>query len=86
MNKPKPTQLQNRLSRLEGQVKALRELVGQSEDWDELLFLAAAIEGAADQVTADLFQALLESQAKGKIDPKVRKALEIKNMPTNQFD
>ena len=77
MNKPKPTQLQNRLSRLEGQVKALRGLVGQSEDWDKLLSLAAAIEGAADQVTADLFQAFLETQGKGKIDPKVRKALDI---------
>jgi hypothetical protein len=42
-----------------------------------MLSLSAAIEGAADQVTADLFQALLESQAKGKIDPKVRKALDI---------
>ena len=77
MNKTNPTQLQNRLARLEGQIKALREMVGQSEDWEKMLSLSAAIEGAADQVTADLFEALLESQAKGKINPKVRKALDI---------
>jgi DNA-binding FrmR family transcriptional regulator len=77
MNKTRPSQLQNRLARLEGQVKSLRGLVGQSEDWEKMLSLSAAIEGAADQVTADLFQALLESQAKGKIDPKVRKALNV---------
>ncbi len=77
MKSNKPTQLQNRLARLEGQVKALQGLMGQSDDWDKLLSLAAAIEGAADQVTADLFQAFLESQGKGKIDPKIRKALDI---------
>lgn len=77
MNKTRLSLLQNRLARLEGQIRALRGLVGESEDWEKMLALSAAIEGAADQVTADLFQALLESQAKGKIDPKVRKALDI---------
>jgi DNA-binding FrmR family transcriptional regulator len=57
-----PTEaLLDRLSRLDGQVQALKRMVGQSDDWKKMLTLAAAIEGAADQVTADLYRRYLET-------------------------
>lgn len=55
------TELDLRLSRLDGQVQALRRMVGKGDDWKKMLTLAAAIEGAADQVSADLFRDYLKS-------------------------
>ena len=55
------TTLLHRLSRLYGQVQALARMVGKGDDWKKMLMLAAAIEGAADQVSADLFRGYLES-------------------------
>jgi len=53
------TILQARLARMDGQVQALRRMVGNRDDWKKMLTLAAAIEGAADQVSADLFRGYL---------------------------
>ncbi len=55
------TTLQARLARMDGQVQALRRMVCNGDDWKKMLTLAAAIEGAADQVSADLFRGFLES-------------------------
>jgi DNA-binding FrmR family transcriptional regulator len=54
-------QLKRRLARLGGQVTALAGMVDKSEDWEKMLELSAAVEGAADQVTADLFEGYLDS-------------------------
>jgi DNA-binding FrmR family transcriptional regulator len=43
--------LDHRLSRLGGQVQALRRMVGNGDDWKKMLTLAASIEGAAVQVS-----------------------------------
>ncbi|MBL0058530.1 MAG: metal-sensing transcriptional repressor [Elusimicrobia bacterium] len=67
-----------RLARLEGQVQALRRMVGVTDDWKKMLTLAAAIEGAADQATADLFEKYLESLNGGKeLGVDARKALDL---------
>ena len=50
--------LDPRLARLDGQVHAPRRMVGNGDDWKKMLTLAAAIEGAADQVSAN--QVLIE--------------------------
>ena len=70
--------LLDRLARLDGQAQALRRMVGQSDDWKKMLTLAAAIEGAADQVTADLFRGYLDSLTDGgSIGAKAREGLEL---------
>jgi DNA-binding FrmR family transcriptional regulator len=69
--------LSRRVARLEGQVKALGRMLGQG-DWKKMLVLAAAIEGAADQVTADLFEGYLSSLLGGKeIGTEARKMLDV---------
>jgi DNA-binding FrmR family transcriptional regulator len=72
------TTLQVRLARLNGQVQALSRMVAKGDDWKKMLTLAAAIEGAADQVSADLFRGYLESL---KVDEptatKAREGLEL---------
>jgi DNA-binding FrmR family transcriptional regulator len=59
------TELQSKLTRrlalLRGQVEALGKMVEREEDWEKMLELAAAVEGATDQVTADLFEGYLDS-------------------------
>jgi DNA-binding FrmR family transcriptional regulator len=72
------TTLQMRLARLDGQVQALRRMVGNGDDWKKMLTLAAAIEGAADQVSADLFRGYLESLSVDKtVAAKAREGLEL---------
>ncbi|MBK8871707.1 MAG: metal-sensitive transcriptional regulator [Elusimicrobia bacterium] len=72
------TTLQNRLARMEGQMAALRRMIEGSTDWKKMLVLAAAIEGAVDQVTADLFEKYLESLNGGtKLGEDARKALDL---------
>lgn len=72
------TILKNRLARLEGQIEALRRMVGNSSDWKKMLTLAAAIEGATNQVTADLFREYLEFLTDGKtIAKEARDGLEL---------
>jgi DNA-binding FrmR family transcriptional regulator len=67
-----------RLSRLDGQVQALRRMVGNGDEWKKMLTLAAAIEGAANQVTADLFRGYLDFLTDGKTMAKVaRDGLEL---------
>ena len=46
----------DRINRLAGQVKALGVMTERGDDWKSLLPLAAAIEGASDSVTAELYQ------------------------------
>jgi DNA-binding FrmR family transcriptional regulator len=70
--------LDHRFSRLGGQVQALRRMVGNGDDWKKMLTLAAAIEGAADQVSADLFRGYLDSLAVDEImAAKAREGLEL---------
>ena len=72
------TVLDLRLSRLGGQVQALRRMVGNGDDWKKMLTLAAAIDGAADQVSADLFRGYLDSLAVDKtVAAKAREGLEL---------
>ena len=72
------TVLDLRLSRLGGQVQALRRMVGNGDDWKKTMTLAAAIEGAADQVSADLFRGYLESLAIDQtVAAKAREGLEL---------
>lgn len=72
------TVLDLRLSRLGGQVQALRRMVGNGDDSKKMLMLAAAIEGAADQVSADLFRGYLDSLAVDKtVAAKAREGLEL---------
>ena len=72
------TALDLRLSRLGGQVQALRRMVGNDDDWKKMLTLAAAIEGAADQVSADLFREYLDSLAVDEIvAAKAREGLDL---------
>ncbi|MBK8870364.1 MAG: metal-sensing transcriptional repressor [Elusimicrobia bacterium] len=76
--KTRQTILDHRLSRLDGQVQALRRMVGKGDDWKKMLTLAAAIEGAADQVSADLFRGYLESlQVDETVAAKAREGLEL---------
>ena len=53
-------QLKRRLARLGGQVTALSGMVDKAE-WEKMLELSAAVEGAADQVTADLFEGYMDT-------------------------
>lgn len=70
--------LDHRLSRLGGQVQALRRMVGNAEDWKKMLTLAAAIEGATNQVSADLLQGYLESLLINETNAgKAREGLEL---------
>lgn len=72
------TTLQARLARMDGQVQALRRMVGNGDDWKKMLTLAAAIEGAADQVSADLFRGYLESlMVDESTSAKAREGLEL---------
>ena len=72
------TTLQARLARMDGQVQALRRMVGNGDDWKKMLILAAAIEGAADQVSADLFRGYLEYLSVDKtVAAKAREGLEL---------
>lgn len=76
--KTRQTILDHRLSRLDGQVQALRRMVGKGDDWKKMLTLAAAIKGAADQVSADLFRGYLDSLAVDEtVAAKVRDGLEL---------
>jgi DNA-binding FrmR family transcriptional regulator len=50
-----------RINRLQGQIKALARTLEEGDDWDKLFTLAATVEGASDQIIADLFQRYLES-------------------------
>lgn len=70
------TQLKQRLARLGGQVTALSGMVDKGEDWEKMLELAAAVEGAADQVTADLFEGYLDSLG-SKASKDARKVLSL---------
>jgi DNA-binding FrmR family transcriptional regulator len=54
-------QLRRRLALLGGQVEALEKMVERGEGWEKMLELAAAVEGAADQVTADLFEGYMDA-------------------------
>lgn len=68
----------NRIARLDGQVQALRRMVEKSDDWKKLLILAAAIQGAADQVTVDLYQGhLLTITGDVTLAGKAREGLEL---------
>lgn len=68
----------NRIARLDGQVQALRRMVEKSDDWKKLLILAAAIQGAADQVTVDLYQGyLLTITGDATLAGKAREGLEL---------
>jgi len=70
--------LDQRLARLDGQVQALRRMVGNGDDWKKMLTLAAAIEGAADQVSADLFRGYLDSLTVDEtVAAKARDGLEL---------
>ena len=68
----------DRINRLAGQVKALGVMTERGDDWKNLLPLAAAIEGASDSVTAELYQGFLESLTDGKsIAKEARAGLEL---------
>ena len=68
----------DRINRLAGQVKALGSMTASGADWKKLLTLAAAIEGASDSVTAELYQGFLESLTDGKaIAKEAREGLEL---------
>lgn len=67
-------QLKQCLARLGGQVKALEKMVDEGESWEKMLELSAAIEGATDQVTADLFEGYLGSLG-GKASKEARRIL-----------
>ena len=70
--------LDHRLSRLGGQVQALRRMVENGDDWKKLLTLAAAIEGAADRVSADFFRGYLDSLVVLEtVAAKAREGLEL---------
>jgi DNA-binding FrmR family transcriptional regulator len=77
----KPTPLAratDRIHRLAGQARALATMTERGDDWKKLLTLAAAIEGAADQVTAELYQGYLESLIEDKgIAAKAREGLNL---------
>jgi DNA-binding FrmR family transcriptional regulator len=78
VTKTHQTILDHRLCRLDGQVQALRRMVGNGDDWKKMLTLAAAIEGAADQVSADLFRGYLDSLAVDEtVAAKAREGLEL---------
>ena len=64
----------DRINRLAGQVKALGVMTERGDDWKSLLPLAAAIEGASDSVTAELYQGFLESLTDGKYIAKEARA------------
>jgi DNA-binding FrmR family transcriptional regulator len=70
-------QLKNRLARLNGQITALSRMVDKGEDWVKMLELAAAVEGATDQVTADLFEGYLDSIGNTAVSKEARKALSL---------
>lgn len=74
MAKEFQTRLKLRLARLAGQVIALGKMVDQDEKWEKMLELSAAVSGAADQVTADLFEGYLDSLG-GKAGKDARKVL-----------
>jgi DNA-binding FrmR family transcriptional regulator len=68
----------DRINRLAGQARALAAMTERGDDWKKLLTLAAAIEGAADQVTAELYQGYLESLIEDKdIAAKAREGLNL---------
>ncbi|MBK6881183.1 MAG: metal-sensing transcriptional repressor [Elusimicrobia bacterium] len=69
-------QLKRRLARLGGQVEALEKMIDQGEKWEKMLELAAAVEGATDQVTADLFEGYLDSLG-SKASKDARKVLSL---------
>jgi DNA-binding FrmR family transcriptional regulator len=69
-------QLKRRLARLGGQVTALSQMVDKGEDWEKMLELAAAVEGATDRVTADLFEGYLDSLG-SKASKDARKVLSL---------
>lgn len=78
VTRTRQTILDHRLSRLNGQVQALRRMVGNGEEWKKMLMLAAAIEGAANQVSADIFREYLESLEVDKIvAAQAREGLEL---------
>ncbi len=53
-------------------------MIGNSSDWKKMLTLAAAIEGAANQVSADLFRGYLESLSFDEASAaKAREGLEL---------
>jgi DNA-binding FrmR family transcriptional regulator len=56
----------DRIARLGGQVKALWNMAEGRADWKKLLTLAAAVQGASDEIAAELYQGYLESLADGK--------------------
>jgi DNA-binding FrmR family transcriptional regulator len=69
-------QLKRRLARLGGQVEALRKMVEREEGWEKMLELSAAVEGATDQVTADLFEGYMDSLG-SKAGKDARKVLSL---------
>ena len=68
----------DRINRLAGQVKALGVMTERGDDWKSLLPLAAAIEGASNSVTTELYQGFLESLTDGKtIAKEARDGLDL---------
>lgn len=68
----------DRLARLDGQVRALRRMVETSDDFKKILVLCAAIQGASDQVTADLYRCYLEALTENTaMATRAREGLEL---------
>ena len=44
----------------------MERTIEEGDDWGKIFMFAATVEGAADQIIADLFQRYLESLAQGR--------------------
>ncbi len=60
--------LQNRLSRLEGQVRGIKRMLAEHNSCDEMLVQVAALKQAVNAVATELLQSHMETCVLGRIE------------------
>jgi DNA-binding FrmR family transcriptional regulator len=60
--------LQNRLSRLEGQVRGIKRLLAEHKSCDDLLVQVAALKQGVNALAAELLQAHMETCVLGRVE------------------
>lgn len=67
-------QIHNRLSRLEGQVRGIRKMLGEHKSCDDILVQVAALKQAVNSVATELLQAHMESCVLERVETREGRA------------
>lgn len=68
LNRDQEQRIQNRLSRLEGQVRGIKEMLAQHKSCDDILIQVTALKQASNAIAVELLHAHMEICVLGRID------------------